>query len=215
MNADQLVTRLLRAIRRRYIRAVQETEPPYIPFMTEKPRYGEVSVGEWTYGDPTILYLDDAELTIGRYCSFAERVTIMVGGEHHTEWVTTYPFSAWFDRAQRFPGYPLTKGDVVIGNDVWIGYGSTILSGVTIGDGAVIAAHSLVTKDVESYAIVGGNPARHIRYRFSEDTIAALLRIAWWEWPLSAIEESWPLLLSGNVDAFISKYSGTTSIVVE
>lgn len=210
MNADQLISRLLQAIGRRYTRAMVEAEPPYTPFMREKQPYAGVSVGEWTYGDPTILFGRDARLTIGRYCSIAEGVTILVGGEHHTEWVTTYPFNTLFEGARRFPGYPLTRGDVTIGNDVWIGHGATVLSGVTIGDGAVIAGECVVAKDVEPYAIVGGNPARHIRYRFSAQTIAALLDIAWWEWPLSAIQASWPLLLSGDVDAFIAKYSEVT-----
>ena len=100
----------------------------------------------------------------------------------------------------------MSKGPVVIGHDVWIGRGATILSGVTIGDGAVVAAHSVVTKSVGPYSIVAGNPARLVRQRFSEDQTAALLRICWWDWPIETIREAWPLLLSDGIDVFIEKY---------
>lgn len=96
-----------------------------------------------------------------------------------------------------------TKGDVVIGNDVWIGYGATIMSGVSIGDGAVIGARSVVTKDVPPYAIVAGNPGVVVKHRFDEQTVVDLLQIAWWDWSRPLVEARLPLLLSGDIRAFI------------
>ena len=130
----------------------------------------------------------------------------MLGGEHRTDWVTTYAFTHLFPEATGFKGHPRTKGDVVIGNDVWIGYEALILSGVRVGNGAVIAARSIVTRDVEPYSIVAGNPARHIRFRFDEAAVKALEEIAWWDWPMDKIKEAWPLLLADDVKAFIAAY---------
>jgi acetyltransferase-like isoleucine patch superfamily enzyme len=121
------------------------------------------------------------------------------------DWVTTYPVNILFGR-ERVPGLPTTKGDVVIGNDVWIGQDAFILSGVRIGNGAVIAARSVVKEDVLPYSIVAGNPAQHIKFRFSKSVIRDLLNIAWWNWPRSKLEEAWPLLLSSDIQAFIAAY---------
>ena len=96
--------------------------------------------------------------------------------------------------------YPF-KGDTVIGNDVWIGYNVTFMPGVHVGDGAIIGTNALVTKDVEPYSIVGGNPAKLIRKRFSDDEISKLLHIAWWNWPISKILENIPALISGDIEA--------------
>jgi virginiamycin A acetyltransferase len=174
--------------------------------MRDDPRYNQFDIGRFTYGAPLVLFETDAELSIGSFTSIATDVTIMLGGEHHTDWVSTYPFQTIFDEASDLPGYPLSKGDVLIGHDVWIGQSSTILSGVTVGSGAVVGAGSLVTKDVRPFAIVGGVPAREIRLRWSEETVEALLKIAWWNWPLEEIKEAWPLLLSTDMDAFLHKY---------
>ena len=121
------------------------------------------------------------------------------------DWVTTYPVNILFG-GERVPGLPTTKGDVVIGNDVWIGQDVLILSGVQIGNGAVIAARSVVKEDVLPYLILAGNPAQHIKFRFSKSVIHDLLNIAWWNWPFSKLEEAWPLLLSSDIEAFIDKY---------
>ena len=178
-----------------------------INLMKDDRRYCNYQVGDWTYGEPEIAYWDaGATLRIGRFCSIARGVTIFLGGEHHLEWISTYPFSLIFADAARLPGYPHSKGGVVIGNDVWIGTGSTVLSGVHIGDGAVIGARSVVTKDVKPYQVVAGNPARGIRFRFSPQEIDSLLEIAWWNWPLERIKEAWPLLQSGNLDTFLEEY---------
>jgi acetyltransferase-like isoleucine patch superfamily enzyme len=120
--------------------------------------------------------------------------------------VSNYPFSLLHDEARHLSGYPLTKGDVVIGNDVWIGYEALILSGVKIGDGAVIAARSVVSRDVEPYSIVGGTPAKHLRYRFSPEMIEELLKIAWWNWSFEEIRTAWHLIQSPQVEEFVTKY---------
>jgi len=178
-----------------------------VALLSENPRYATYQVGEWSYGEPEVVYYDSgARLRIGRFCSFAPGVTILLGGEHHAEWVTTYPFSLVFPDAKALPGYPLTKGDVTVGNDVWIGQDALILSGVTIGDGAVVGARSTVTRDVEPYTICAGSPAHSIRPRFPPETIAALRRLAWWNWPLDKVKEAWPLLCSSDVEAFLRKY---------
>ena len=181
---------------------------------TRKDRWlAQYAIGEWTYGLPKVFdWGEGATLKIGRFCSISDDVTIMLGGEHRVDWVTTYPFNKVFSKAAGFTGHPRSRGDVIIGNDVWIAQGSLILSGVTIGDGAVIGADSVVTKNVPPYAIVAGNPAHLIRYRFDEATIAALQRIAWWNWPLTQIEEAWPLLLSPDIGSFIARYQRESAI---
>lgn len=186
---------------------------PY--FMAENKRYAGYHIGAGTYGWPEILYFDaGATLKIGAYCSIAPGVKILLGGEHHIEYITTYPFSLLLDEARHLPGYPYNKGDVTIGNDVWIGQDAMILSGVNVGDGAVIAARSVVTRDVANYSVVAGDPARHIKFRFSQETIDALLRIAWWDWPAAEIRKAWPLLQSPDVDRFIAQYLGDVAKIV-
>ncbi len=140
---------------------------------------------------------EGASLTIGQFCSLDPPITVMLGGEHHTEWISTYPFGHIYAAAIGVPpvvGHPTTRGDVVIGNDVWVGTESTIRSGVTIGDGAVIAAGSVVTGHVGPYEIFGGNPARKIRDRFDETTRDLLLRLRWWDLPLEEIRTLIPRL---------------------
>jgi acetyltransferase-like isoleucine patch superfamily enzyme len=163
-------------------------------------------IGEWTYGRPKIVNSagSGATLKVGKYCSIASGVAILLGGEHRTDWLTTYPFSALWPEGANFIGHPASKGDVVIGNDVWIGRGATILSGVHLGDGAVVGAGSLVATSVPPYAIAAGNPARVIKHRFAQDQIEQLLEIAWWNWPRPQVVEALPLLLAPNAQAFIA-----------
>ncbi|TQR44852.1 CatB-related O-acetyltransferase [Paenibacillus popilliae] len=176
-------------------------------FLNQNPAYQQYQIGDWSYGYPNVLtWGEKATLTIGKFCSFASNTTIMLGGEHNVDWVTTYPFNPIFPNAAAFLGHPKTKGDVTIGHDVWIGFDSLILSGVSIGNGAVIAAKSIVTKNIPAYAIAGGNPARVIRYRFPPSIIDDLQRIAWWDWPLEYITVAWPLLLSNRIEDFIRTY---------
>jgi acetyltransferase-like isoleucine patch superfamily enzyme len=169
---------------------------------TIKPWTERFAVGRGTYGEPAILhYGEPATLKVGSFCSISEGVTIFLGGNHRTDWITTYPFSLFRDSAKTIVGHPATKGDVIIGHDVWIGAGATILSGVHIGNGAVIGARSVVTRDVPSYGIVAGNPAKLIRLRFKEDEIACLKELAWWNWSDPKLDAAMPLLLAGDVSA--------------
>jgi acetyltransferase-like isoleucine patch superfamily enzyme len=177
-------------------------------FTVEHSKYGAFEVGTGTYGEPVVVYWDcGATLRIGRYCSIAAGVTVLLGGEHHTDWVTTYPFSLMFPDAAELQGYPHTKGDVNIGSDVWLGYDALILSGVTIGHGAVVGARSVVARDVEPYAVVAGNPARVIRHRFTPPVVERLLAARWWDWPEAKIREAWPLLMSNRIEDFLEKYA--------
>lgn len=168
-----------------------------------------MEVGRYTYGHEQITvhhWGEPTELRIGAFCSIADRVHVFLGGNHHTDSVSTFPFVANSDawpRAQGVDVHPSTNGDVVIGNDVWIGSGATIMSGVTVGDGAVIGAESCVTRDVRPYAIVAGNPAREVRRRFDEEIVAKLLEISWWDWDDERIATHVRLLESSDIDGFI------------
>ena len=130
----------------------------------------------------------------------------MLGGNHRIDWVTTYPFGHKLkDIFNTFNGigHPSTKGDVIIGNDVWIADNVTIMSGVNIGDGAVIAKNSHVVKNVEPYSLVGGNPAKLIKYRFTKNQIEKLLQIKWWNWNDDKINNFVPLLCNPDINKFI------------
>lgn len=174
-----------------------------------------IEVGDYSYYDDfesidnfekNVKYLFDFtgdKLIIGKFCMIASDVTFIMNGANHLhEAITTYPFAIfgkdWSD-AMDGKTYP-TKGNTRIGNDVWIGYGATIMPGVTIGDGAIIATKSVVTKDVEPYSIVGGNPSKLIRKRFTEEFIKELLAISWWDWPIEKITEHIQILTSHDIN---------------
>ena len=169
-------------------------------------QFPQYTIGKWSYGQVKILSRKEgASLKIGSFCSFSTEVKIFLGGEHRIDWITTYPFNKLWESAKAFTGHPSTKGDVIIGNDVWVGHEAIILSGVAIGDGAVIGARAIVTKDVPAYGIVVGNPARLISKRFEEDIIQRLLKIAWWNWEDDKIQKFMPLLLNDDIMKFISE----------
>lgn len=171
-----------------------------------------IIVGDYTYYDDfedvhnfekNVKYHFDFigdKLIIGKFCMIASGATfIMNGGNHLTDAITAYPFEIFghgWETAMEGKSYPV-KGDTVIGNDVWIGHKATIIPGVTIGDGAVIATNATVTKDVPPYTMVGGNPAREIKKRFSDEQIDKLLKVKWWDWPVEKITENLSLL-TGN-----------------
>lgn len=163
---------------------------------------GLYSFGVGSYGLPKVHdWNEGSTLVIGAYCSIALNVQILLGGNHHPEWLTTYPFSAMLPGEA--PHSEFSRGDVIIGNDVWVCTSSIILSGVKIGDGAVISAGAVVTRDVEPYSIVAGNPARHVRWRFDELIRTKLLEIAWWNWSVDEVARIAPILCSENIDALI------------
>lgn len=161
-----------------------------------------IIIGDYTYYDDfedvhnfekNVKYHFDFvsdKLIIGKFCQIASGVTfIMNGANHLQDSVSTFPFAIFgedWKGAMEGKSYP-TKGDTEIGNDVWIGFDATIMPGVKIGDGAIIGSKSVVTKDVEPYSIVGGNPARLIRKRFSEQRIEELMEMKWWDWPVEKI----------------------------
>lgn len=169
-------------------------------------RFPQYAIGRASYGDLVVRsWKEGATLQVGAFCSFAAGVKIFLGGEHRTDWVTTFPFPAlWKEQAGHIPGHPKTRGDVIIGNDVWIGAEAVIMSGVRIGDGAVVGARAVVTRDVPPYAIVAGNPAVLIRLRFAEPVIERLREIAWWNWSDERISRLMPLLLSERIEDFIA-----------
>ena len=166
-----------------------------------------VHIGEFTYGTPKIyMFTNKYKLVIGKFCSISKNVRILVDANHRADWITTYPFPERIGGLERNPGHPAGKGDMIIGNDVWIGLDALILPGVCIGDGAIIAAGSVVTRDVHDYEIVGGNPIRHIRTRFTDEQIDELKKMKWWDWPLDKIKANYQLLQSPNIDELIEKF---------
>ena len=169
------------------------------------PQDGPLEVGDFTYGKPIVMtWGEGGKCKIGKFCSIGANVQIYLGGNHHTDWCTTYPFNAlpqlrglWDDVDG---GVASTKGDVIIGNSVWIANNVTIMSGVTIGDGAVIANGAVVTRDVMAYDLVGGVPAKTLKWL---TVPSATSKLKWWDWPLDKIAEAVPLLCGGDASALI------------
>ena len=173
-----------------------------------------VTYGRHTYGMQHITFLGHEhhkQLQVGSFCSLAN-FTVFLGEGHHTEWVSTFPFGA-FQWANQGSNMATHKGGVVIGNDVWIASGATLMSGVTIGDGAVVAANSHVCKDVPPYAMVGGNPARVIKMRFPEPVVERLLHLKWWDLPDEAINRLAHLLCSPNVEGLLDALAAERQLV--
>ena len=149
--------------------------------------------------------VEQPKLKIGKFCSIGDGIIVYLGGNHRADWITTYPFHIGSIHNQTFNkfknenhGYPQTNGNVIIENDVWIGEGVTIMSGVKIGDGAVIATNSHVVENVKPYSIIGGNPAKFYYFRFNEETIKKLLELKWWDLDDKTINEISPILCSSN-----------------
>jgi chloramphenicol O-acetyltransferase type B len=172
----------------------------------------DVAIGRWSYGAPLIAWAKGdtkRRLRIGNFCSIAAGVSIYVGlqGRHTMDFLSTYPMGMIFNGF----GGPVPSAehtgnlDVIIGNDVWIGRDSMIMAGVTIGDGAVVAARSVVAKDVPPYAIVGGVAAKVLRYRFEPKIIETLLKIKWWDWPDEEIQENLNLFSTNDIQSVLTR----------
>ncbi len=162
-----------------------------------------------------VLYhypINNDRLIVGKFCSIACGAKFIFNCANHTlKSLSTYTFPLFYDEwdldKSNITSAWDNKGDIVIGNDVWIGYDAVIMSGVHIGDGAIIAARAVVTKDIPPYTIVGGVPAKQIRMRFDEDIVNNLLELQWWNWPVEKIKESLPYIVGGDIDKLTSKCS--------
>jgi virginiamycin A acetyltransferase len=171
-------------------------------------------VGKWSYGSPKIYrYNRKNKIYIGNFCSIGPEVKFIIGGNHRTDWVTTSPlpdesfnFDNTFANARKIKNFNISKGDLFIKNDVWIGAFSIILSGITLGNGCVIAAGSVVTKDVKPYTIVGGAPAKFLRSRFNKKQSKFLNESGWWDLEDEKINFLSQYLLNKNVSEFIKKF---------
>ena len=170
---------------------------------------GLLEIGKHTYGKIVVDAYEGSEskITIGKYCSISRDVRFINGGIHPIDWVSLYPFRIkWKMEGALADGMPASKGPIEVMNDVWIGTGSTILSGVTIGNGAIIMAGSIVTKDVPAFTIVGGIPAKPVKKRFSDQEIQALEEIKWWDWSEEKIKENVDLLSATDLTEFIETH---------
>jgi acetyltransferase-like isoleucine patch superfamily enzyme len=168
----------------------------------------EVTIGRHTYGHDRSTFpiiTEGARIEIGAFCSIAPGVRILGGGEHVTSRVSTFPLNARLaDPAKRNAPDALETGPTLIGNDVWLGLGAIILGGVTVGDGAVVGAGAVVTEAIPPYAVVVGNPARVVRYRFASEICERLLALRWWEWSDREILALLPLFMR-SAESFLAE----------
>jgi len=186
-------------------------------FIKNTVRNPNIIVGDYSYYDDpedsenferNVLYhypfIGD-KLIIGKFCAFARGTRfIMNGANHKMAGISTYPFQIFgggWQKVMPAPGDLPYKGDTVVGNDVWIGYEALVMPGVHIGNGAIVSSRSVVVSDVPPYAIVGGNPARVLKERFAQETVAVLESIAWWDWPIDKVTRHLAAIVSGNVEA--------------
>jgi virginiamycin A acetyltransferase len=198
---------------------------PRVVFLKPLVRAPNIEVGDYTYYDDpddpaafereNVLYAYGPDrLIIGRYCALATGVRfIMAGANHPTAGVSTFPFAifggAWAEQTLDLVQAVPSRGDTIVGNDVWIGYEAVIMPGVRIGDGAIVAAEAVVTRDVPPYGVVAGNPARLVRTRFDQTDVDRLLRAAWWHWPVELVTEHARIIMAGRpaeVEAIARKH---------
>ncbi|MGL4881365.1 MAG: Vat family streptogramin A O-acetyltransferase [Waterburya sp.] len=192
---------------------------PQVCFIKNTVSNPNIIIGDYTYYDDpedsenferNVLYhypFSEDKLIIGKFCALAKGVKfIMNGANHKMSGFSTYPFqifsNGWEKVTPQANELPF-KGDTTVGNDVWIGYESVIMPGITIGDGVIIAAKSVVVNDIAPYTIVGGNPAKLIRQRFDEKIIKKLLEIAWWNWDIEKITRNLEKIVAADIDALL------------
>ena len=198
---------------------IKETE--VVGFLKNFIKSDNIIIGDYTYYSDSkgienfeknvmhnYPFIND-KLIIGKFCAIATDTQFMMNGANHKlSGFSTYPFyvfaNGWEKTNPKEGDYPF-KGDIIVGNDVWFGHDSTILPGIKIGDGAIIGTKALVTKDVPPYAIVGGNPAKIIKYRFDEETIEKLINLAWWNWPIEKITENLEHIVGNNLEELLKK----------
>ncbi|MDJ1131444.1 CatB-related O-acetyltransferase [Streptomyces iconiensis] len=190
-------------------------EQPRVVLLKPLVTSGLIEVGEFSYyddpDDPTafetrnVLYHYGPEkLVIGKFCALGTGTRfVMNGANHRMDGPSTFPFpimgGSWAEHFDLLGDLP-SRGDTVVGNDVWFGHGATVMPGVRVGHGAIVASGAVVVDDVPDYGIVGGNPARLIRTRYDERDVARLLALAWWDWPLDHLTAHVSTLMSGSVD---------------
>jgi virginiamycin A acetyltransferase len=192
---------------------------PRVAFLRAVVDRPNVIVGEYSYYDDPdgperflercVLHHYEAvgdRLVIGRFTALAAGVTFLMNGANHAlAGFSTYPFpvfgGAFAERSPPDLFAGTSRGDTIVGNDVWIGHEATVLPGVTIGDGAVVGAGAVVASDVPAYTVVAGNPARPVRARFPADIVDRLLALAWWDWPVDRIVEAIPAIVGADIDA--------------
>lgn len=193
---------------------------PQVCFIQNTVSNPNIIIGDYTYYDDpedsedferNVLYhfpFVGDRLIIGKFCALARGVKfIMNGANHKMNGFSTYPFSIFqngWGKVLPQPGELPYKGDTVVGNDVWIGYEAIIMPGVKIGDGAIVAAKSVVVKDVAPYTIVGGNPNKCIRQRFSDDIIKSLVEIAWWNWDIEKITRNLEIIVAVDIESLLN-----------
>jgi len=190
---------------------------PQVCYIKNTVRHTRIQIGDYTYYadldnsvdfELNVLYLSpllDDKLIIGKFCAIACGVKfIMNGANHPLSGFSTYPFFAFgngWEKVQPEISEHPTRGDTVIGNDVWIGYESLIMPGVRVGNGAIVASRSVVASDIDAYTIAGGNPARPIKKRFSDEVITELQQLGWWDWPVERITRNLEAIVSGDIEA--------------
>ena len=191
---------------------------PQVGFLKPLVKNPNIVVGEYTYYDDpdgperfesqNVLYhypFVGDKLIIGKFCALARNVKFIMNGANHTiSGHSTFPFFIFgggWESVTPEPGDLPYKGDTIVGNDVWIGYDSLVMPGVKIGDGAIVASRSVVVQDVPAYSLVGGNPAKLIRLRFTEDVVSQLLEIRWWDWPADKITRNLKAITNADLSS--------------
>lgn len=185
-------------------------------FLKNFVKASNILVGDYTYFDDrrhgpekfeeyNVLYNYDfskVKLVLGKFCAIAAETRFIMTGDHKLDAITTFPFPIFghgWEKAFNVSDLPV-KGDIIVGHDVWFGYDSLVMNGVTIGNGAIIAARAVVTKDVPAYSIVAGNPAKVVKMRFDDKTIERLQQIAWWDWPIEKINRHLKVLCNLDLE---------------